>query len=248
MEPESPSIADQKPPARRWYRLTPDRLVLGVLGVEGFLVLSEWFGWFAFNGQTWTVLIALAAVGLTLLLMLLWFVAALLFRWRFQYGIRSLMLLVVAVAIPCSWLAVEMRNERRQGAATEAVEEMTGFVGAERTWLGLLLRDESLVNVTIVGLATAQISDTDLAHLQALTRLKVLSLHDTPVTDAGLVHLQGLSQLQDLSLGGTKVTDAGLVRLRGLRNLGWLNLTDSKVTAEGVKKLQQALPNCEIER
>ncbi len=94
----------------RWYRLTPDHLVIGLLAVEGFLLLSEWFGWFAFNRQSWTVLIALAVVGATLLLMLLWFAAALLFRWRFQYGLRSLMLLVVAVAIPCSWVAVEMQK------------------------------------------------------------------------------------------------------------------------------------------
>ena len=41
-------------------------------------------------------------------------------------------------------------------------------------------------------------------------------------TDAGLEHLKGLSNLQELYLGKTQVTD------------------------EGIKKLQQALPNCEI--
>ena len=63
----------------------------------------------------WTVLIAMAAVGLTMLLMLLWLLAALLFRWRFQYSLRSLLLLVVAVAIPCSWLAVEMKGRGSRG-------------------------------------------------------------------------------------------------------------------------------------
>jgi hypothetical protein len=42
------------------------------------------------------------------------------------------------------------------------------------------------------------------------------------VTDTGLEHLRGLTQLQLLYLGGTQITD------------------------EGVKKLQEALPNCEI--
>jgi hypothetical protein len=72
-----------------WYRLTPDRLVTGLLAVEGFLLLSEWFGWFAFNQHKgWTVLIAVAVVGLTLLIMLFWLAAALLFRCRFQYSLR----------------------------------------------------------------------------------------------------------------------------------------------------------------
>ena len=57
---------------------------------------------------------AVAAVGLTFLLMLLWFAAALLFRCRFQYSLRSLFCWSLAVAIPCSWLAVEMQHERKQ--------------------------------------------------------------------------------------------------------------------------------------
>ena len=63
----------------RWYQPTPGWLLVVLLVVEGLLLLSEWFDWFAFNRQTWTVLIALAAVGATLLLMFVWFVVALLF-------------------------------------------------------------------------------------------------------------------------------------------------------------------------
>jgi hypothetical protein len=55
-----------------------------------------------------------------------------------------------------------------------------------------------------------------------LTQLRRLDLDLNRVTDAGLEHLKGLTQLAQLALMGTDVTDAG------------------------VKKLQQALPNCEI--
>ena len=34
----------------------------------------------------------------------------LIFRWRFQFSIRSLLVLTVAVAVPCSWLAVEVKE------------------------------------------------------------------------------------------------------------------------------------------
>ena len=41
--------APQEKPRRRWLRLAPDRLVLGLPAEEGFLRLSEWFRWFPFN-------------------------------------------------------------------------------------------------------------------------------------------------------------------------------------------------------
>ena len=110
----------------RWYQPTPGRLLVALLAVEGVLLLSEWFGWFAFNRQTWTVLIALAAVGATLLVMFVWLVVALLFRCRFQFTLRSLLVLTVAVAIPFSWLAVEMKWEREQKAAAMAIVMKTG--------------------------------------------------------------------------------------------------------------------------
>ncbi len=68
-------MAESKP-KRRWYHLSPDRLIVGLLAVEGFLFLSEWFQWFAFNEKKgWTVLIAVAAVCVAVLIMLLWLLA-----------------------------------------------------------------------------------------------------------------------------------------------------------------------------
>ena len=54
---------DQPKCKRRWYRFTPDRFIVGLLAVEGFLLLSARFRWFAFNEKKgFTVLIALVAV------------------------------------------------------------------------------------------------------------------------------------------------------------------------------------------
>ncbi len=56
----------------RWFVPTPGRLLPVLLAVEGFLWLSERFRWFAFNQHKgWTVLIAVASVGVFLLLMFL---------------------------------------------------------------------------------------------------------------------------------------------------------------------------------
>ena len=82
-------------PKCRWFVPTPGKLLAILLAVEGVLLLSE--RWFP---KGWAVLTAFAAVGVFLILMLIWFGVALVFRWRFQFSLRSLLLLTVAVAIP----------------------------------------------------------------------------------------------------------------------------------------------------
>ncbi len=178
-------MADAPQPKGRWYRLTPDRCVLGLLVLEGFLLLSEQFRWFSFNQRKgWTVLIALAAVGLTLLLMFLWFLAALLFRLRFQYNLRSLLVLVVVVAIPCSWLATARKWARRQQEAVAALRTAGGAVTYDfdkpddpftnegppppPTWLRKTLGDDFCADIDSVKLAETQVTDAGLVHLEGL--------------------------------------------------------------------------------
>ncbi len=84
----------------RWrFRITPDRCVVALLALEAFLLLSGWFRWFPFNQHKgWTVLITVVGVGVALLLMFSWFLAALVSRLRFRLGILALLLLAVVVA------------------------------------------------------------------------------------------------------------------------------------------------------
>ena len=71
-------------PKPRWYRPTPDRIVIGLLVVECVLWLSEQFQWPTWH-KGYAVLIAVASVGVAFLVMVLWFIGSLLFRWRFQF-------------------------------------------------------------------------------------------------------------------------------------------------------------------
>ncbi len=116
-------------PKRRWYRPAPAWLVYASLAITGLLFLSERWRWFWFNERKgWTVLVAVAGLGMALLLMTLWFVVALLFRCRFQFSIRSLLVLVVAVALPCSWLAVEIKEAKRQQNDVAALASLNADV------------------------------------------------------------------------------------------------------------------------
>ncbi len=228
----------------RWYRFTAERLILALLVVEGLLWLSERFQWFAFNQHKgWTVLIAVGAVGAAMLLMLLWFTVSLFLRWRFQFSIRSLLVLTVAVAVPCSWLTVEMKKARRQREVVGAVVGSSGcayydyetvlyegsihksgspVIGepSSPSWLRDLFGQDFFHNVTTVIVY----SDNELTSLKELPHLQKVYVVGSQITDGGVQNLEQCIRLQKLYLDGTKVTDTG------------------------VKKLQQALPNCKIIR
>ena len=236
-------------PSRRWYHPTPDPFVMGLLVVECLLWLSERFGWLPWP-KGWAVLIAVASVAVALLVMLLWFITALLFRWRFQFSIRSLLVLTVAVALPFSWLAVEREQAKMQEKAVQEIQNTGGQAGyfylisssagptlpggpPAPQWLQNLLGKSFLATACF-----AHVTDAHLEPLETLTQLQILEISGTQVTDIGLTHLKGLTKLQELSLDGTKVTDAGLAHLKGLTQLQRLYLRNTQVTDSGLAHLK----------
>lgn len=178
-------------------------------------------------------------------------------RWV-QYSLRTLLFVMLLGSIGMSRLAVVMRAAGREREAASVLERFPCRIGYDHklsnprarsrnsAWLTRWLGGDSYPHVEYVCLASEEFTDTDVARVEHLPRLKVLLLQGTSVTDAGLRHLRGLTQLESLSLDGAKVTDAGLEHLKGLTRLKELELYDTRVTEQGIKKLRQALPNCEV--
>ena len=240
----------QVPANTRWYCPTPDRLVIALLVVECMLWLAERFYWFPFNWHKgWPVLIAVVVAGSAFLLLLLWFAASLIFRWRFQFSIRSLLVMVVVVAIPCTWLAEELRAAKaqaeRQREAIATVKRLSGQISWTHPeipgegWLYNLLGDDFFGSVDTVYLCETIVTDADLEHLKGLTRLRTLILFRAQITDSALEHLKGLKQLYTLNLRGTNVTDVGLEHFKGSAlRVSELDLSDTKVTDAGLENLK----------
>ncbi len=245
----------------RWFRLTPDRLILGLLAVEGLLWSSNRLCWPTWQ-KGYAVLATAATVGVVLLAIFLWFVAALVFRLRFQFSMRSLLILFVVVALPSGWMAAEAKQARRQSVMVAKVVALGGSVGddwwwrfytlgEERGWAMRFFGDEFFHDVTKVGLDGAAVDDERLARLcdtDGMEALPYLWLGGTKVTDAGLGALRRLAGLRTLGLRGSAITDAGLEHLKALKTLQFLDLSNTKVSEKGVKELQEALPTCRIRR
>jgi len=247
-------MTDPKP--TRWYRLTPDRLIIGLLVVEGLLWLSERYRWFGFNQHKgWTVLIAVAVVGVAMLVMLGWFATSLLFRWRFQFGIRTLLVVTLAVALPCSWLTVELKEARRQNQAAAAIRTAGAWLVYDWT-----PSDSPLGGLAVNPFASGPASPSLADRLQERARTWLAELfgpdfvsnvisvtgqgrseysHAAHVTaDEDLRHLPSFPELEHLNLSCTDVTSAGLREVRVLRHLQSLNLTATRVDDAGMEHLR----------
>ncbi len=248
-------------PKRHWFHFSPDRFVVGLLLMVGLLWLSDRFQWSGFNHHNgWTVLIALAAVAAAALVMLLWWATGLIFPWRFQFGIRSLLVYCLAASIAVSWLAAEGKRARRQAEVVEPITNSRGTVAydwevdadggptgnsepPEPRWIRTTLGDDFFstvvaVNYKLVAIDYDSITDARLEYLKSLTQLRELNLAATFTTDTGLEYLKGLTQLRRLDLSGTTITDSGLEYLKTLTQLRLLSIRFTKITDIGLEHLK----------
>ena len=122
-------------------------------------------------------------------------------RW-FQFSLRTLLVVVTLCAIPCSWLAVRMREaEKKQAkrekrlAAEDKVAKPIRDLGG-RVWF----KPGCVPNGDLVDLTDSQVTDAALEHIKWWPEIKVLTLDQTQVTDAGLKHVRGLTQVERLSV------------------------------------------------
>jgi hypothetical protein len=232
---------------RGWFRPTPGQTLVGLLVVEGILIVPDFFHWFP---RGWAVLIAIAAVGLFLCCMFLWFVACLVFRRRFQFSIRSLMVLTVAVAIPFSWLTAEMKRAQEEKKIQAEIWKIGGswnddyMMSTEssrlekRMRLGNLLGEHFFVNSVRIGLHDSQTTESTLERLEELPTLVELDIGNYQITTASMKHIQRLTNLRLLAMGNTPTTDAELEYLQGMSNLEYLWLDYTPITDGGLVHLK----------
>jgi Leucine-rich repeat (LRR) protein len=98
-------------------------------------------------------------------------------------------------------------------------------------------------DVIALNLSRTRVTDSGLADLKGLSKLRWLIVNGTEVTDAGLVHLGDLTALELLHLADTQITDAGLEHLVGLKKLRTLHLTGTEISTLGIERLRIALPD-----
>jgi hypothetical protein len=188
-----------------------------------------------------------------LVLLAVWMFLTLVFWRRAQFGLRTLVVFVTLCAVACCWLAVRLREARRQAEAVAEMEKKQyGGVAFDweldenyaRRFPAAPAEPESLR--TIVGATFFDRvvtvwwfpGDTGMDLLPELPEIRVfLQYGEIPITDAGLKHLAELHRLDTLDLRHADVTDVGLSRLRKLTRLKWLTLNSRRLTGSGLAGL-----------
>ena len=238
----------------RWYRITPDRLASAILVIDAFLLLSERFDWFILGQRKgWPVLIAVVGVAAFIVVMLLWLIAALIFRRRFQFCIRSLLVLVVVVAVPCGWLTTELCQANKQHDIVEWLRDAAfydfedycrgtwGHTEEMQTtpkWLRDLLGVDFFANVAAVDFLYSDI-DPKLVGGVALERVKALPLLRSLTICCPYRHFSmEVWNDENLADGCGDVTSDDLEHLESLTQLVEFNLLLPKVTGAGLEHLK----------
>lgn len=240
---------EKRPRKLLWYSLPPGLLPVVSLALSGILLLSK--DWFP---KGWAVLIAIASVVAAIALMLFGHLLALLFRRRFQFSMRSLFVLTIAVAVPFSWLAVEMKGAKNQRKTVESLRKLgckvcydyewnsstgnriAGALPPGAAWLRETLRDDFFCDANFVEIRGSDFN-VELDELLKLKRLKWLSV--LGATDETLEPiLQKMSDLQYLNLWGT-FSHTQLERLNELKQLQHLSLKLSQVSEADLERLHR---------
>lgn len=82
-------------------------------------------------------------------------------------------------------------------------------------------------------------SDSGLANLIGLKKLRYLNLASCPITDQALTHIAKLRNLVTLDLTNTPITDAGVKALSSLTNLEYLFMIGTRVTESGLAHVEK---------
>jgi hypothetical protein len=213
------------------FHFAPIWLVYSLLATESFLILFELFRWTPFNKHKgWAALICAVTVAAAMLLLILWFVATWVFNRSFQFSLRSLLVLVLVVAIACAWLANELERAKRQ---TQLVAE------ASKLGCGILYDYNLSDSGNVVMFSGAIPGETRLNKMLGDDFFREV-IGAVVKNDAALRLLKDQTSLRRLFLDNSQVTDAGMESLERLNNLEWIDLRDAPgVTDAGLKYLSR---------
>jgi hypothetical protein len=238
----------------KWFRASPDRLLLLLLATEGLLWLSDRLHWPAWH-KGYAVLATLAVVGAAILLLLLGLLASLIFRWRFQFRLRSLLVLTLAVALACSWLKVEIESARQQREIVAELHEWNGFVFYDYeyngpavnppiapprpAWLRRVVGDDFFASTACIVFFLAEPTDKFSVHLEDLPCVASgTGERNARPVEKGFTLLDFIQSAQSLCIVDTQVADELLERIAKLDCVQELHLGGAPVTDAGMTHLE----------
>jgi len=146
--------------------------------------------------------------------------------------LRSLKLAGTACSLD-GILDLFMRNQKRT------------FIQTFQTVFETRLSGNDLASIDLSG---TRVTDSDVQHFAAFTKLEWLTMPDSELTDAGARSIAALqlSNLSLLNINGCRITDQGLSELSKIKSLRNLHVVGTRVTSEAVAATQRTNPSLRI--
>lgn len=154
-------------------------------------------------------------------------------RWL-RVSVRSLLLLLVAVAVPLAWKVNRVRNQRIVAAEVKKLNGQLNYDWEWKSprqygpsgpnWLKNLLGHDYFTDIVFVDLHDPEANDDTLASIASLPHLAGVQILSENVSDTGLLHLARAKHLTFLQIGSKKLTETGFAHLTGLKSLNKLSL------------------------
>ena len=235
---------------RARLRLNPDRLAIGLLAVVCLLWMSERFQWLALNHHKgFTVLAAAALAGVAAVIVLLRLLAGLAFRWRFQFGLRAMLVLVAVFSVVAAWFAAEWKAAQGMQAMVKAVHALGGSaeyreVDIIRTGPGMIWEATAAVNSGNFFEAPVDTSPEWLRGVLGRAFFAdgfSVDLSNTKVDDAELARIAenpAFASTRYLRLSNTQVTDSAFSQIERFQGLKGLNVAGTKITDRGLHRIE----------
>ncbi len=157
-------------------------------------------------------------------------------RW-IRISLRTLLMLVTAIAIALAWLG---NYARKRTAAFAAIRQAGGqirMVMREPTLLDEWFGPEMFCVVNKVDLRKGKVNNELLAYVGDLRELRRLDLSYADIDDEGLRQIAHLP-LNELWLQSTRITDSAAQTISRMRTLNFLQLNATSLSDEFLDRLR----------
>ena len=172
-----------------------------------------------------------------------------------RFSLRSMMLLVVVIAVPMAWKVNRARNQRVVVAELRKLSAgiiydyqiVNGIYDPNLPqpgpkWLTDFLGKEYFIEVHHIAVDGPQVNDETIALISKLPGVVSVALVDRTsgagITDDGMAHFAEMANLEILVLRSDRITGTGLMHLSGLRRLKILG-SSGRITDEALEQISK---------
>lgn len=179
---------------------------------------------------------------------------------RFRFGMRTLFVAVVVLAVALAYVANRVAVMRGQRAAISGITRTGGTFhwdyefaddGSLRsklfrtdvpppgpTWLRRFAGDDVFTDIEYVQwLDNATVTDDDLAVLSELPGLRTILIGEAGLTDDALIHLAHVPDLEVFCFRGDGITNRRIQQIASLKKLRQLTLINARIDDDAISEI-----------